>query len=116
MNVNLQMGSVLPSHKSSTDYVLMGDLTRLVEAFRALQSQVLESKNKLSDNTEGDWISHWVLGHGSLFSFLAVISLQSKDRIKGMLSTLQSQQRSSQMVELRDVQPITNQVRAYSGY
>ena len=116
MNVNLQMGSVLPSHKSSTDYVLMGDLTRLVEAFRALQSQVLESKDKLSDNTEGDWISHWVLGLGSLFGFLAVVALQSKDRIKGMLSTLQSQQRSSQMVELRDVQPITNQVRAYSGY
>ena len=53
VNVNLQMGSILPSHKTSTDYVLMGDLTRLMEAFRALQSQVLESKDKLNDNTEG---------------------------------------------------------------
>ena len=94
----------------------MGDLSRVVEAFRGLQSQVLESKDQLSSNTEGDYISHWVLGLGSLFGFLGVIALQSKDRIKGMLSTLQSQQRSSQMVELRDVQPIGTQVRPYSGY
>ena len=116
MNVNLQMGSILPSHKTSTDYVLVGDLTRLLEAFGALQSQVLESKELLNNNSEGDWISHWVLGLRSLVGFLAVVALQSKDRIKAMVSTLQSQQRSSQMVELQAVQPVTGQVRAYSGY
>ena len=64
MNVNLQMGSFLPSHKTSTDYVLVGDLSRLLEAFGALQSQVLESKELLNDNSEGDWISigPWGLG------------------------------------------------------
>ena len=88
MNVNLQMGLILPSHKTSTDYVLVGDLYRLLEAFSALQSQVLESKELLNDNSEGDWISHWVLGLGSLVGFLAV------DGIKAMVSTFQSQQRT----------------------
>ena len=106
MNVNLQLGNVLPSHKLSTDYVVIGDLSRLVEAFKGLQSQVLESKDRLTSNTEGDRISHWVLGLGSLLGFLGVIALQSKNRIKSMLSNLQSQQRPSQMVELRDVQTL----------
>ena len=117
MNVKLQMGSFLPSHKTTTDYVIWGDLSRLLEAFGALQSQVFESKELLNDNSEGDWISHWTLGLGSLFGFLAIIVLQSKDRIKSMVSTLQSQQRTSNMVELQTVQPVSGHpVRAYSGY
>ena len=116
MNLNLQLGNVLPSHKLSTDYVVISDLSRLVEALKGLQSQVLESRDRLNSNTAEDKISNWVLGLGGLFGFLGVITLQSKDRIKAMLANLQTQQRPSQMVELRDVQSWGRDVRPYSGY
>ena len=117
MNMKLQMGSFLPSHKTTEDYVIWGDLSRLLEAFGTLQSQVLESQKLLNVNSEEDWVSHWTLGLGSVFGFLAIIVLQSKDRIQSMVFTLQSQQRTSNMVELQAVQPVSGHpVRAYSGY
>ena len=120
INIKMQIGSFLPSHKTSDDYVIWGDLSRLLDAFCSLQSQVMESQKLLNANSEEDWVSHWTLGLGSVFGFLAIIVLQSKDRIKSMVSTLQSQQRTSNMVELQAIQPVAgitgHPVRAYSGY
>ena len=58
MNVNLELGNVLPTHKLSTDYVVFSELSRLEGALKGLQSQVLESKDKLNSNTAEDKISN----------------------------------------------------------
>ena len=116
MNLHLQLRSVLPTHKLSTDCVVISDLSRLVEALKGLQSQALESRDRINTNTAEDKISNWVLGLGGLFGLLGIITLPSKDRIKAMLGNLQTQYRPSQMVELRDVQTLGREIRPYSGY
>ena len=57
---------VVPTHKLSMDYVVISDLSRLVEALKGLQSQVLESRDRLRSNIAEDKISNWVLGLGGL--------------------------------------------------
>ena len=106
MNLNMQLGSFRPSHKSGEDYVIWRDLARLLDAFGHLQTQMVESQKSLNANSEEDWVSHWTLGLGSVFGFLAIIVLQSKDRIKSMVATLESQQRTPNMVELQTIQPV----------
>ena len=114
MNLDVQLGNVLPSHKQASDYVVVSDLQRLVEALKALHGQALESRDRITSNTTEDKISNWIIGVSGLFALLAVATLQSKDRIKSLLGSLQSQsQFRPPVVELRDVQ---QQIRPYSGY
>ena len=89
MNLNMQVGSFQPSHKSPDNYVIWGDLARLLDPFGHLQTQMVELQKSLNDNSEEDWVSHWTLGLGSVFGFLAIIVLQSKNHIKSMVATLQ---------------------------
>ena len=117
MNLDLQLGNVLPSHKLSSDYVVVSDLGRLVEAIKGLHAQALESRDRITFNTTEDKISNWIIGVGGLFGMLAIVTLQSKDRIKSLLGSLQTQYRPSQIVELRDVQKLgRGEIKPYSGY
>ena len=116
MNLDLQLGNVLPSHKQASDYIVVSDLARLVEALKGLHAQALESRDGITSNTTEDKILNWIIWVGGLFAMLATATLQSKDRIKSLLGTLQTQYRPSQVMELRDVQQLGwGEIRPYSG-
>ena len=78
MNLKMELGTYRPSHKTADDYVIWGDLQRLLDAFNHLRTQLVESQQSLAANSEEDWISHWTLGLGSVFGFLVIVVLQKK--------------------------------------
>ena len=67
MNLDLQLGNVLPSHKLSSDYVVVSNLGRLVEALKGLHAQALESRDRITTNTAKDKVSNWIIVVGGLF-------------------------------------------------
>ena len=62
MNLQMQLGTYRPSHKTADHYVIWGDLQRLLDEFNHLRTQMVESVQSLATNSEEDWISHWTLG------------------------------------------------------
>ena len=87
----MDVGSFRPPHQTEGDYVIFSDLQGLFNAFKELKSKVITSSQTLEENRDNNFLGRLLLGAGSAFMFMVILAINSRDKVKGMLTSIANQ-------------------------
>ena len=84
----MDVGSFRPLCKGEGDYVIFLHLKGLFSAFEELKTKVISSQKSLEENSDNDFLGRLLLGAGSALMFVVIMAINSRDKIKRMLTSI----------------------------
>ena len=124
--MNMDIGAFKPAHKQESDYVVFSDLQMLFKAFQEPKNHVVSSRQDLDSNSGQDFMARMLMGVGTALGFLAMLAVNSRQRLRNMLNSVtmfqqQQQTRTPTTIPLHAVHHIGQvpqqiAVTPYSGY
>ena len=117
----MDVGNFCPKHKSDQNCVTWQDLAGLLGAFDEMRAKVVDSSINIQDNSSKDVMGRILLGGGGAVMLMILLEVNSRDKIKTMLTNLASQLHAGAF-PMQTIQPTSFVpaqqlcVRPYSGH